>query len=123
MIINVLIREVVDNVAIIDMFTSNRHLKVVKMIVDYDNLSKDANHSLSICNALKRFGGMSSNYSIQNVSTMSKEINKGAREFVSIVSTDFEVSPFENFDNRKWKILFTFKNEDATEFILMKTRR
>ena len=46
MIINVLISDVIDNVAIIDMFTSNRHLKVVKMIVNYDNLSKDANHSL-----------------------------------------------------------------------------
>lgn len=123
MIINVLIRDVIDNVAIIDMFTSNRHLKVVKMIVNYDNLSKDANHSLSICNALKQFGGMSSNYSIQNVSIMSKEIAKGAREFVSIVSDDFEVSPFENFDARKWKSLFTFKDEETVEFVLMKIGR
>lgn len=121
MIVNVLVREVVDNVAIIDMFSDDRHLKIVKLIVNYDNLSKDANHSLSIGRALPKFGVH--DYSIQEVSIISKAVSKGAREFVSVLSTDLESDWIKNFDSRKWKTLFTFDEKDRTEFILVKTTR
>lgn len=123
MIVNVLVRTVVDNVAIVDMYSNDRHSKIVKMIINYDNLSKDANHSLSICNALKQFGRKQSDYSVQEISIMSKAVSNGAREFISIVSNDKECNPFEHFDDRKWKTLFTFDKKDGTEFILVKTTR
>lgn len=121
MFLNALVRSVIDNVAIIDIFTDDKNIKVMKMIVNYDKYSKTANHKTDFSNAIKEFGKKSSCYSIQDLAVISKQVSAGHTEFASIVcNKDVECDPFKHFSSRQWKTLFTLKDRDDVEHILVK---